>query len=91
MPPSSVLFINVCLLTLALRPLHIKLETSCSIVLITFPGNTTGDATCHLANFSTVCRQKACWEFFIRRVVDFLELINENSEYSKCKNQERTS
>ena len=31
-----------------------------------------------------------CWEFFIRHVVGFLELINENSEYSKRKSQERT-
>ena len=46
--------------------------------------------TKHLANFSTVCRQKTCWEFFIYRVIVFLELINKNLEYSKCKSQEWT-
>ena len=34
--------------------------------------------------------KKLAGNFFIRRVVGFLELINENSEYSKCKSQERT-
>ena len=55
------------------------------------PQNPISATTCHLANFCTVYGQKTCWEFFIRRVVGFLELINENSEYSKCKSQERTS
>ena len=54
------------------------------------PQNPISAITCHLANFSTDCKQKMCWEFFIRRVVRFLELINENSEYLKCKSQERT-
>ena len=54
------------------------------------PQNPISATTCHLANFSIVCRQKTCWEFFIRRVVSFLELINENFQYSKCKSQERT-
>ena len=54
------------------------------------PQNPISAITCHLANFSTVCGQKTCWEFFIPRVVGFLELINENSEYSKYKSQEQT-